>query len=54
MTVTTTLADTPGGGTELGAVHAGLPPGLSSADNEIGWLASLARLAAHVEKRHNT
>jgi hypothetical protein len=26
-----------------------LPPGLSTADNEVGWLMSLAKLAALVE-----
>jgi uncharacterized protein YndB with AHSA1/START domain len=49
MTVTTTLADAAGGGTDLVAVHEGLPPGLSVADNEAGWREALARLAALVE-----
>lgn len=49
MTITTTLSDAPGGGTELVAVHDGLPPGLSPADNETGWRMSLAKLAALVE-----
>ena len=31
------------------AVHDGLPPGLSTADNEAGWRSSLAKLAALVE-----
>jgi uncharacterized protein YndB with AHSA1/START domain len=48
MTITIELADTDGG-TELLAVHDGLPPGLSSADNEVGWRSSLAKLAALVE-----
>ena len=48
MTITTILADTDGG-TELVAVHEGLPPGLSIADNEAGWRLSLAKLAALVE-----
>jgi hypothetical protein len=30
-------------------VHDGLPPGLSPADNELGWRLSLAKLAALVE-----
>jgi hypothetical protein len=30
-------------------VHEGLPPGLSSADNEVGWREALAKLAALVE-----
>jgi uncharacterized protein YndB with AHSA1/START domain len=36
MTITITLADA-GGGTEILAVHDGLPPVLSPADDEIGW-----------------
>src|SRR5688572_342134 len=36
MTMTITLADADGG-TELVAVHDGLPRGLSPADNETGW-----------------
>ena len=46
MTITIGLADAAGGGTELVAVHDGLPEGVSAADNEIGWRAALARLAA--------
>jgi uncharacterized protein YndB with AHSA1/START domain len=38
-----------GGGTELAAVHDGVPPGVSPADNEAGWREALARLAALVE-----
>jgi len=49
MTITITLAEADGG-TELVAVHDGLPPGLSAADNEIGWRSSLAKLAALVEE----
>jgi uncharacterized protein YndB with AHSA1/START domain len=37
------------GGTEVLAVHDGLPHGVSTADNETGWRLSLARLAALVE-----
>jgi uncharacterized protein YndB with AHSA1/START domain len=48
MTITVTLADADGG-TELLAVHEGLPPGLSPADNETGWRMALAKLAALVE-----
>lgn len=48
MTVTTTLADADGG-TELVAVHDGLPPGLAPADNEAGWREALDKLAALVE-----
>jgi uncharacterized protein YndB with AHSA1/START domain len=48
MTIMITLADA-AGGTELTAVHDGLPPGLSPADNETGWRSSLGKLAALVE-----
>ncbi len=48
MTITITLTDADGG-TELLAVHDGLPSGVSPADNEIGWRMSLAKLAALVE-----
>lgn len=48
MTVTITLADADGG-TDLVAVHDGLPLGVSTADNEVGWRMSLAKLAALVE-----
>src|SRR6266536_3162465 len=48
MTITFTLADTDGG-TNLMAVHDGLPRGVSPADNETGWRMALAKLAALVE-----
>jgi uncharacterized protein YndB with AHSA1/START domain len=48
MTITITLADADGG-TEILAVHDGLPPGVPAADNEAGWRSSLAKLAALVE-----
>jgi hypothetical protein len=48
MTITMTLTDVDGG-TEISAVHDRLPPGLSPADNEVGWRLSLAKLAALVE-----
>ncbi len=48
MTITITLADADGG-TNLVAVHEGLPAGVSPADNEAGWREALARLAALVE-----
>jgi len=41
MTITITLADADGG-TNLLAVHDGLPPGVSSADNETGRRMALA------------
>ena len=48
MTITIRLADVDGG-TELLAMHDGLPPGLSAADNEAGWRQALAKLLALVE-----
>ena len=48
MTITYTLADADGG-TDVLAVHDGLPRGLSTADNEAGWQMSLAKLAVLVE-----
>jgi uncharacterized protein YndB with AHSA1/START domain len=48
MTITITLVDAEGG-THLFAVHDGLPPGVSAADNELGWQLALAKLAALVE-----
>jgi uncharacterized protein YndB with AHSA1/START domain len=48
MTITITLADA-GGGTDLVAVHDGLPDGVPPADNETGWRLSLDRLAGLVE-----
>ena len=48
MTVTTTLTDADGG-TDVLAVHDGLPRGVSPADNEAGWREALAKLAALVE-----
>lgn len=49
MTITITLADADGG-TDLHAVHDGLPPGLSGADNETGWQMAIEKLAALVEE----
>jgi uncharacterized protein YndB with AHSA1/START domain len=48
MTVTVTLLDRDGG-TELRAVHEGVPDGVAPADNELGWRMALSRLAALVE-----
>ena len=48
MTITITLRPVDGG-TDLLAVHEGLPPGVSPADNETGWQMALAKLAALVE-----
>lgn len=48
MTVAITLADADGG-TDLLAVHDGLPRGVSTTDNKTGWQMALAKLAALVE-----
>ena len=48
MTIAITLADADGG-TEILAVHDGLPRGVPTADNEAGWREALAKLAALVE-----
>ena len=39
------------GGTEVVAVHDGLPRGVPIADNEGGWREALAKLAVLVEAR---
>ncbi len=49
MTITIKLTDADSG-TDILAVHDGLPPGLSAADNEAGWRSSLAKLSALVER----
>jgi len=48
MTITTSLTDA-GAGTDLVAVHDGLPAGVSAADNELGWWMALEKLAALLE-----
>ena len=48
MTSTFTLSDSEGG-TLLEAIQQPVPPGVSVADNELGWRMSLAKLAALVE-----
>lgn len=48
MTITITLVDAQGG-TDVFGEHEGLPPGVSPADNEMGWRMALAKLAALVE-----
>jgi uncharacterized protein YndB with AHSA1/START domain len=48
MTITITLADADGG-TEIHAVHDGLPPGVPPADKEVGWQQARGKLAALVE-----
>ncbi len=49
MISTITLADAPGGGTDVVGVHENLPPGVSTEDNETGWRMALAKLAALAE-----
>lgn len=49
MRSTIVLADAPDGGTELEATHDDLPPGVSAADNEIGWRMALDKLAGLLE-----
>jgi len=51
QTITITLAEAPGGSTELIAEHANLPRGLSATDNEVGWTMSLGKLAKLAEAR---
>jgi uncharacterized protein YndB with AHSA1/START domain len=53
MTVTIALSDADGG-TEIAAVHEGLPATVSAADNETGWRMALAKLAALVEGREDS
>ena len=50
MTITYTLSEE-GAGTMLAGSHEGLPPGVSVADNELGWRMSIDKLAALVEGR---
>ena len=47
VTVRLTAAD---GGTDLEAIHDGLPPGVRPSDNELGWQEALDRLAALLER----
>ena len=53
MTIRIALADA-NGGTDIVAVHDGLPRGLPPDDNEAGWRSSLAKLAALVEAGRGT
>lgn len=48
MTITYRLSDTDRGTTLVG-LHEHLPPGLSAADNELGWSMAIAKLASLVE-----
>ena len=49
MVSTIRLRDAEGGGTELEAVHEGVPDAVAPELNELGWRESLARLARLVE-----
>lgn len=49
MTITYEFAEVDGG-TLLTGVHEDLPPGVSPADNELGWRMSIDKLAALVEQ----
>lgn len=49
MTISYTLADA-GAGTDLVGLHENLPPGVSPADNELGWSMSIEKLAGLVER----
>jgi uncharacterized protein YndB with AHSA1/START domain len=51
MTITYRLTDADGG-TDLEGVHENLPPGLSPADNELGWRISIDKLTKLVEVGH--
>ncbi len=50
MTITYLLADADDG-TDLTGLHENLPPGVSPADNELGWSMSIDKLAKLVEPR---
>ncbi|MEU1572597.1 SRPBCC family protein [Streptomyces collinus] len=49
MTLTTTLSDARGGGTDVLMVHEGIPDAVPAADNETGTRMALANLARFVE-----
>ncbi|MFJ8468081.1 SRPBCC domain-containing protein [Streptomyces swartbergensis] len=49
MTLTTTLTDAEGGGTDVLMVHEGIPDAVPAADNETGTRMALANLARFVE-----
>ena len=50
MTMTTTLTDAAGGGTDVLVVHEGIPDKVPVADNETGTRMALANLARLVEE----
>lgn len=49
MTITYSLADAPGGGTDLVGLHENVPAGVRPEDNELGWTMSTAKLAHLLE-----
>ena len=49
MTLTTTLTDAEGGGTDVLMVHEGIPDAVPAADNETGTRMALRNLARFVE-----
>ncbi|GAA2404908.1 SRPBCC domain-containing protein [Streptomyces coeruleofuscus] len=49
MTLTTTLTDADGGGTDVLMVHEGIPDAVPAADNETGTRMALENLARFVE-----
>ena len=49
MRITLSLVDV-AGGTEVVALHEGVPPGVSHEDNELGWRGGLQKLASLVEE----
>lgn len=51
MMIIITLTDADSG-TEVVAIHDGLPPGLSPTDNETGWREALRKLAVLAEAAH--
>lgn len=51
MTMTTTLRDAPGGGTDVLIVHEGLPDAIPAAHNETGTRMALDNLARYAEAR---
>ncbi|MEV0710508.1 SRPBCC family protein [Nocardia aurea] len=49
MTITYRLDDAEQGGTDLVAMHDGVPPGVAPDENELGWRISLGKLAEMAE-----
>ena len=53
MTMTTTLTEAQGGGTEVLITHDGVPDGVSRGDNEVGTRMALDNLARLVESHRD-